>query len=309
MVYSMPTQATLKLEQLVQEFERDVIPALIAFSQSKEYIEFTESLRGKDKWEITRKLWDFEKKYSEDNNLGVEYRDEQLAAVLIREEGLDAKGIYHRVYMAILEEIRANLPVDEQTFIYPAIGHDWRVADAWPQSKIIGIDPAAGELTWQRPNVNLLNYDAEDYGAVQRKMGELGLPTKASLILKGSEFCLHSSPEKHARGWQHRIYDLATRLLGRTPPIPTSLSEEEQKEAFNRLVSSYLVEGGLILALSDTDIRFCDSYLNGFLRKEAISPQFREALKRWENLEKRYTSVGIPLGFWHFTSEPFAYKK
>ena len=184
---SNKSEATKKLEGIIAEFENEVIPVLIDFSNSTEFMNFCNSAYN-DPLSSGGKL---EKQFKGPNRIGINYKFEtrEVVPVLLEEDGVDESGIFDRVYMSILEEVKGNLSLNGMTFFYPAIGHDWRVADIWNESTIVGIDPDEG-LNWVRSNVILLKQRAQDYDRVEKELKERGLPTKANLILKGSTFAL-----------------------------------------------------------------------------------------------------------------------
>lgn len=286
------SEATEKLEGLITEFEREVIPALNDLSDEQKVKAF---LQG-----------DYESTVSASNQLkgyfnGVHNLDfipgnDGFRAVLLDEREPDNSGCFDAVYMCILEEIKQNLGVNDRTFFYPAIGYDWRLADIWSESQIIGVDPF--ELPWNRPNFTLINQQAQNFEEVARELRERELPDKADVILKGIRFALTPLSTEKCQGSQYT----------QTPPHLRSFPSDYKKTGFQNLIEFYHTTQGLLIALSEGDIEMCERYLEDYRRIDIISSPFRRTLQKWQELEEKYTRRQM-IGYWRSTTEPHAYQQ
>jgi len=300
----MKTEATRELEAIITEFEIDILPRLREFSDRPEVKEAlrTANFSSNDLYELKERI---RIPYCGPNYFGVKFDNNRLTPVLVGESKLDEVGIFDRVYQAILKEARANLSVDGKTFFYPAMGHDWRIARAWPETRFIAVDPDE-KLYFEDPNVYLVKGIAQDYERVKVELDARGLPIKGSLILKGSQSAVDVDisflPDLSGPWITRKVKEILTLLN-----VPKhTLDHDFNKKAFQRFVADYYDPCGFVVAFSGQDISSCDAFLDGFKKQEIISAQFRETLHRWHEFQNRYTYIH-PMGFWRITNEPFAY--
>ena len=79
---------------------------------------------------------------------GFDRKNSSIYLGLVPENDPSKDDVFSHVYTSMLAELYQNLTVSGSTAFYPAIGHDWRIADAWPGALIIGIDPYG--YTWKK---------------------------------------------------------------------------------------------------------------------------------------------------------------
>jgi hypothetical protein len=200
----------------------------------------------------------------------IDFKKGEVYMSLVHEDGLDEDDLFSDVYKAILGELYMNLDLEGSNVIYTAIGHDWRLSDAWNGAHIVGID--SNELNWERPNTNLIKMDASDTWSVRRDLERRGLPEKYDyFVSKGINFL-----------------------------------NPETKEGYRNIIDSYLNRKGYLVALNRLDIYFADQHFDG-KRIKALSPKFKKLLKKWKKVEDRFPVESF-LGFWRST-EVEVYRK
>lgn len=305
----MKTQATMELETIIAEFETDVIPFLQEYFSSPDVQAAISQVNPHNHHEVFELSDKLRVNFKAPNYVGLIERNGVVVPVLYQEAELDEVGIFDRVYQAILKEVRVNLHVDGKTFFYPAIGHDWRIAKAWPETRFIAVDPFEMEARhFEEPNVYFVVRRAQDYETVKAELESGSLPTKANLILKGSGSAIESQPldlPDLSALWPLRKIKEVFRLLSRSKP---AFDPDFDKKAFQRFVENYLASDGLIIALDINDIIPCDNHLLHFNKRCIVSPQFKEALQRWNYILENYAAFQ-PAGFWRPSNEPFAYTR